>query len=129
MSKKVKLDEMGDELVKILMSYDKEVTEETKVAVDEVASGVMREIKNHITWNDKVYSKSFELKTIYNDERGKYIIWHVKSPHYKLTHLLELGHYTRNGQTKSRKFPHVQFGSEYAKQNLERIIKERIEKI
>lgn len=129
MSKKVDLEDMGSELVKILVSYDEEVTEATKKAVDEVASGVMREIKSHVTWNDVKYSRSFELKTIYDNNRGKYIIWHVKSPDYKLTHLLELGHITRNGTTRSKEFPHVKFGDEYARNNLERLVKERIEKV
>ena len=127
MAKTVKLDDMSAELVNMLLNYDKDVTEATKKAVDEVASGVMRTIQGHVTWNDKVYSKYFDLKTIYDNERGKYIIWHVKAPHYKLTHLLELGHYTRDGQTKSKKYPHVQYGAEYAVNNLYNEIKERVE--
>lgn len=118
---------MGDEFAKILLAYNKDVTEATQKAVEEVAQGVQRTIKSHITWNDKTYSKSFDLKTIYKNERGEYIIWHVKSPDYKLTHLLELGHYTRDGKTKSRKFPHVQYGAEYVVNNLYDEIKKGVE--
>ena len=127
MAKTVEMNEMGKELYNILMSYNAEATEATKRAVTEVANGVMTEVKRHITWNDKVYSKSFELKTIYDNDRGKYVIWHVADPHWRLTHLLELGHYTRDGQNYTRKFPHVQYGQEYAYNNLARTIKERIE--
>lgn len=126
MSKTVEVTDMAEELQKILGNYTEEVTEATKKAVDEVASGVMLEIKSHTTWKDVKYTQSYELKTIYDNQRGKYIIWHVKSPNYKLTHLLELGHYTRDGRTMSRKFPHVQYGDAYAKNNLERKIKEKI---
>ena len=126
MAKQVSVNDMADELAKMLSEYDADVTNATKQAVDEVASGVMNEIKSHTTWNDVKYTKSYELKTIYDNKHGKYIIWHVKSPHYKLTHLLELGHYTRDGKTKSKKFPHVQYGEEFARNNLERVVKEKI---
>lgn len=127
MAKVCELSEMGKELTNILLNYDKEVTEATKQAVTETANGVMAEIKSHITWKDKKYSKSFDLKTIYDNDRGKYIIWHVKSPDYKLTHLLELGHYTRDGKTKSKKFPHVQYGADYAVANLYENTRKRVE--
>lgn len=126
MAKQVSVNDMADELAKMLSEYDADVTNATKQAVDEVASGVMNEIKSHTTWNDVKYTKSYELKTIYDNKKGKYIIWHVKAPHYKLTHLLELGHYTRDGKTKSKKFPHVQYGEEFARNNLERVVKEKI---
>lgn len=127
MAKVCELSEMGKELTNILLNYDKEVTEATKQAVTETANGVMAEIKSHITWKDKKYSKSFDLKTIYDNDRGKYIIWHVKSPDYRLTHLLELGHYTRDGKTKSKKFPHVQYGADYAVANLYENTRKRVE--
>ena len=129
MAKTVDLKDMGKELQEILLSYNKEVTEATKKAVTEVADGVMREIKSHITWKDKVYSGSFKLKTIYDNERGKYVIWHVEAPHYRLTHLLELGHITRDGKTRSKTFPHVQYGGEFAIANLIKEMRERIEKL
>ena len=129
MAKTVQASEIDFELYKILSTYNKDVTEATKKAVDTVADGVMREIKSHITWNDKVYSKSFTLTTVYNNDKGKYVIWHVKNPHYKLTHLLELGHITRDGTTYSKKFPHVQYGQQYAYNNLLNEVKGRIEQI
>lgn len=121
------LSEMSKELTNILLNYDKEVTEATKQAVTETANGVMAEIKSHITWKDKKYSKSFALKTIYDNDRGKYVIWYVKDPDYRLTHLLELGHYTRDGKNKSKKFPHVQYGADYAVANLYEKTRKRVE--
>lgn len=129
MAKTVDLKDMGKELQEILLSYNKEVTEATKKAVTEVADGVMREIKSHITWKDKVYSGSFRLKTIYDNERGKYVIWHVENPHFRLTHLLELGHITRDGKTRSKTYPHVQYGAEYASANLVKEIERKVEEL
>lgn len=124
---------MGEKLYEVLKDYNTEVTEATKEAVTEVADGVMRTIKNHITWNDTKYSKAFSLKTIYDNDRGKYVIWHVGEyggeKMWSLTHLLELGHLTRNGTTRTRKYPHVQYGQEYAYNNLAKEIKEKIENV
>lgn len=129
MAKTVNISEMDTELYNIMKEYKANVTKATKKAVDSVADGVMREIQSHITWNDKVYSKSFELTKIYDNESGKYVIWHVKNPHWRLTHLLELGHITRDGTSYSQKYPHVQYGQEFAYNNLTREIKERVEQV
>lgn len=123
---KVKIEELSDEVMKALTEYSEEVTEATKKVVDEVADGVMSEIKNHITWKDKVYSKSFALKTSFEDKRNKRKTWYVKSPHYRLTHLLEFGHITRNGG-RARAFPHMRYGEEYVKENLPKKTQEAIE--
>lgn len=125
------IENMGKEFQEILLAYDKDVTEATKRAVTNVSEGVMQEVKSHITWNDKYYSKAFKLTTIYDNERGKYVIWHVDraggKSKWQITHLLELGHITRNGTTWTRKFPHVKYGVEFATRNLENEIKEGIE--
>ena len=130
MSKKIKADEMSNELVRLLTNYTEEVTEIAKDVVDEIAQGVMDETKSHISWHDKVYSNSFALKKSFEDKRNKRMTWYVKAPHYRLTHLLEFGHITRrikNGKARTDKFPHVRYGDEFVKNNLEKRLKEAIE--
>ena len=126
MNKTIKIDDLSEEVMKALTEYSDEVTEVTKRAVDEVSQEVVNEIKNHVTWKDKKYSKAFSLKTSFEDTRNKRNTWYVKSPHYRLTHLLEFGHITRNGG-RTRAFPHVRYGDELAKERLPRKIKEEIE--
>lgn len=128
MAKKIQANEMADTIVKWLTEYSEEVTDVAKEIVQEISEGVMEETKAHITWHDKKYSNSFALKTSFEDKRNKRNTWYVKSPHYRLTHLLEFGHLTRNGTTKTRAFPHVRYGDEYAKENFERRMKEAIER-
>lgn len=124
---KVKIDDLSDEVMKALSEYSDEVAEVSKKIVDEVSESVMEEIKNHCSFGGKgKYIKSFKLTTSFEDSRNKRITWHVKSPHYRLTHLLEFGHVTRNGG-RTRAFPHVRYGDEYVKTNLPRRIKEAIE--
>ena len=126
MATKVQVDEMADTITSWLFDYDETVTDVAKEVVDEIAEGTMEEIKQHITWKDNKYSKSFKLKTSFEDKRNKRNTWYVKSPHYRLTHLLEFGHATRDGG-RTRAFPHVKYGDDYVKNNFEKLLKERIE--
>ena len=126
MGKKVKVDEMAATISEYLTEYSENVTEIAKNVVDEMSENVMKEVKKHITWKDKVYSKNFALKTAFEDSRNKRRVWYVKSPHYRLTHLLEFGHATRNGG-RTRSFPHVKYGNDYLLNNFDREMKEAIE--
>lgn len=127
MANKIQANQMSDEITKWLTEYSEEVSEVSKQVVDEVAEGCFEEVKNHITWKDKKYSASFQLKKSFEDKRNKRNTWYVESPHYRLTHLLEFGHVTRNGG-RTKAFPHVKYGDEFARNNLELKLKEAIEK-
>lgn len=126
MAKKIQVDELASEITKMLSEYSEEATDIAKGVVDSISTEAMSEIKNHITWKDKEYSKSFALKTTFEDKRNKRNTWYVKSPHYRLTHLLEFGHATRNGG-RTKAFPHVKYGDKYVRENFEREMKEALE--
>ena len=127
MAKTIQANELASEITKMLSEYTEEVTEISKEVVDRVAQGTFDEVKRHIDWNDKKYSRHFELTTSFENKRNKRRTWFVKSPYYRLTHLLEFGHITRDGKTYTRKFPHVRFGDEYVQNNFERELREEIE--
>lgn len=130
MNKKIQADELTSEITKMLTEYTEEVTDIAKEVVEKVAEGTMQEVKSHITWKDKTYSSNFALKTSFENKRNKRKTWYVKAPHYRLTHLLEFGHHTRrikNGKAYTQAYPHVKYGDEYVRNNLEREMKEAIE--
>lgn len=126
MSKKIQANQMANEIENLLTTYTEEVTELAKQVVDKVSQETNQEILNHITFKDKSYTKSFRIKKSFEDKRNKRNTWYVESPHYRLTHLLEYGHITRNGG-RTRSFPHVKYGEQYLEQNFERELKEGIE--
>lgn len=124
---KVKIDDFSSEITKMLTQYNEEVTLKCKEVVDEVAAGTMNEIKTHCNFKGTgKYIKSFKLATSFEDSRNKRITWHVRSPHYRLTHLLEFGHIKRNGG-RTRAFPHVKYGNDFVQNNLPRKMQEAIE--
>lgn len=127
MAKTIKSSELADTTILYLTSALEAYTEATKETVDYIAQGVLDETNKHITWKDKVYSKSFRISTTKEDRRKKYKLWYVEDPHYRLTHLLEFGHYKRNGDWGTTAYPHVRYGWEFARDNYERELKERIE--
>lgn len=133
MAKKVQVNDFANEITKMLTEYTDEVTEIARGVVEKVAQGCADEIRNHIAWKDKKYSKSFDLKTTFDDKRNLRKTWYVKSPHYRLTHLLEFGHVTNyktgkyGKQQRTKRYPHVQYGDKFVADNLEREMKEGIE--
>lgn len=126
MAKKIKSDELASTTVNFLMAGLEAYTDAMNETIDDIAQGVFNETKKHITWKDKEYSKSFRIATTKEERRRKYKTWYVEAPHYRLTHLLELGHYKRNGEWGTQAFPHVRYGYEFARNNFERELEEGI---
>lgn len=108
--------------------YSDEVTVGVKQAVDRVSERVMDEIKGHILFGKRTgkYIRSFAVKTSYEDKRNKRNTWYVKDPRYRLTHLLESGHQTRNGGM-TRAYPHIIYGEEIAKKLLPELIEDVVQ--
>lgn len=124
------VDNFAKDIAAELAAYSSEVAEAVKEAVDEVSKEAAEEIKKHITFNQRTgkYIKAFRLKTSYEAATEKRKTWYVASPHYRLTHLLEYGHASRNGG-RVKAYPHIKYGEEYAEANLPKQIERKINDI
>lgn len=112
-----------------LQSYSDDVSEKVGEAVQIVAKEVNDEIKQHVTFQERTgnYVKAFRIKKVntgskYNHSR----IWHVKSPQYRLTHLLEHGHVLRNGG-RTRAFPHIIYGEQLAERRMQELTEQAVQ--
>ena len=127
MAKTIKPDEIANTITRYLDIALEDYTDIMKEVIEETAEKVVEETKAHITFHDKVYSKSIALTDEFDTKRSKKKLWYVKAPHYRLTHLLEFGHVTRNGTTRTRAYPHVEYGQRYVTEHFANDLKERIE--
>lgn len=126
---KISPDNLQEAISNQLKLYDKDVAKAIKKTVEDVASETKDVIDAHMTFKDisGKYRDSIKLTTQYEDEYTKKITWHASGKEYRLTHLLEKGHATRNGG-RTKAYPHIKYGDEYAKKELPKRIEEAIRK-
>lgn len=113
----VQPDDLASAIAQSLQEYTDDVTDKTKAAVDKVADEAKEVIEQHAQSNWKHYRKAFRVKKTYEDQFNRRKTWYVAAPYYWLTHLLEHGHATSNGG-RTRAFPHIRYGEEWAQQRL-----------
>lgn len=119
--------DLGEDLGKILGDYRSDVIQAMDTAADKCIEQVTEEIKSHVTFNGKKYIRAFAVAKDTSHLKNNRT-WYVKAPYYRLTHLLENGHATRNGG-RTKAFPHIKYGEEFARDNYDRIVAEEVEKI
>lgn len=135
MPEKITIDAVPKALEDALGGYRTGAGAAVKRAVDRCAREMNDEIKAHVTFRQRtgLYVKSFQTKTIYEDEMNKKVRWQVKAPHYRLTHLLEHGHrivdvnHRLHGNAKP--YPHISFGASLAQTRLPELVREEMDNL
>ena len=110
MSKTIEASELPKVVMKYLTEYEEDIEDDvieivdqtTKEARDELIKTSPRRQGSRAT----PYYKGWTIK-LSKKQTGQYhkVIWNKTN--YQLTHLLEFGHLTRNGQTRTRAIPHI----------------------
>jgi len=112
-----------------LQAYSDSVSEKIGEAVEIVAKEVNDEIKQHVTFRERTgkYVKAFRIKKVYTGSKYNHSrIWHVQSPHYRLTHLLENGHALRTGG-RTQAFPHIIYGEQLAERRMQELTEQAVQ--
>lgn len=122
MSETVQPDELAAAIMRNLQEYTDDVTAGIKKAEDETA----KECKENLEADSPVgatgkYKKGWKVTVTSNTPSEKHTVIHNKE--YRLTHLLENGHATRNGG-RTRKFPHIKPNEEKANAAFETRVEE-----
>ena len=107
MSKVIEIDALASEIQGVLDNYNskiiKGVKKETKRAMKDLVTNTKADAP--VGKRQQHYKDSITSKKVMENSDGLIMRWYVKGSDYRLTHLLENGHATRNGgRTKAFKF-------------------------
>ena len=108
----------------ILTEYTDEVTKVVTDVISEVAEEAAGELHSAGTFQGTKYRAGWTAETEKRRLFNSAVVYNKK--HYRLTHLLEYGHATRNGG-RTRAFEHIAPISEKAQEEAVKKLKEAIE--
>ncbi len=103
---KVELEKMAQEIASALDDYDQRVVEKTKAVIDTLAKEAAADLRKESPKRTGAYRKGWAYQTAYESARERRNTVYNKT-RYQLTHLLEFGHVTRNGTTRTKEIPHI----------------------
>lgn len=119
MSKSVKIDSLSKEISKALESYSDDISEIVENVANDVGKEAVSELKETSPKKSGSYANGWTLKKG-KSSRNRYSIKIHNKTDYQLTHLLELGHVTRNGG-RTKPISHIRpvekkYSEEYEKE-------------
>lgn len=119
---------LSETLAKELSQYTINIGEKVKVATDDITKELLDNTKSDAPKRTGDYKKAMKTKTESESDYSKHNRWYVdpKTGKYRLSHLLEEPHKTRN-EGKTRAFPHIKKNEEIAKTKFEERVKEIIQ--
>lgn len=121
----IKADELGTTVEKLLQEFSDEAEEQFFAAIDEAAEAANDAAEEGLSQGHGIktgeYRNHFAIQTVSAAHRHT-ATWHVEDPEYRLTHLLENGHATRDGKRRTKKIKHIAKGREIA----EKVLEERL---
>lgn len=131
-SKKVKVDDLAKAIQTELANYEGVTEEACEKGVSETAKTALKALRSahpqgsgeYGSWN-KSYNKGWKVMQTKTDKRYHKSATIHNATDYRLTHLLEKGHATRDGG-RTRAFPHIAPVAEECDDELLRNIKKYI---
>lgn len=95
----VTIESLSDAINRELTIYSKEITETLKNEAKSHMSQLVKQTKATapVGHRQKHYRDNIASRKESENDRGVSYVWHVKGSDYRLSHLLEKGHATRDG--------------------------------
>lgn len=119
----VKPEALGKELSEILTEWAEGEEQKFAQAIDDAAQACSDTAGQYLTkghgLNTGQYKNSFAIEKEWKSRHRYSATWHVEAPNYRLTHLLENGHLTRDGTRRTKAIKHIKYGRQIAEQVLD----------
>lgn len=122
---------MPSDITKELLEAMTQYTDEVKEEIDQIINDVAKEAKSDVRGGSPIrtgaYRKSWAVSFDKKGSGNSGFTVYAKAPHYRLTHLLEDGHKTKNGG-KTKAQPHIRQVQDWADKEALKRIEEAIKK-
>lgn len=118
---------LAEQVMRELNIWSKAVSEGMQDAAERALKEADSVIRSHVGFTNRTgdYMRSWTIAKGEKSGTRNGAVWYAAPPHYRLTHLLEDGHRTRNGGF-TRAFPHISYGEVEAVKLYEEYVKEVI---
>lgn len=122
----IQADAFADAIGDIMQEISEETTQKVFAMVDEAADKCNETAQQYLYKGHGVktgdYKQHFAVARERLSKRHHKATWHVEAPEYRLEHLLENGHATRDGTRRTKPVKHIKYGRQIAEQ----VIDERL---
>lgn len=119
---------LGKTIAETLLSWADSEEKKFNKAIDEAADACNETAQQYLSKGHGIrtgkYIQHFAIDRRQQARHHYVAEWHVKAPEYRLTHLLENGHLTRNGTSRTKPIKHIKYGRQIAEQVLNERLKE-----
>lgn len=126
-SKAIPPEQFGLAVSEILFEWADNQEKEFVKAIDAAAEACNDTAKQYAPTSNRkrsgTYRNSFAIDKEWCARHHYTAEWHVEEPEYRLTHLLENGHLTRDGMRRTKPIKHIKYGRQIAEQVLEERLK------